>query len=1207
MGSDFLSTFRDALLDFLSPLAEVADDTVAREAWLAQLGHTAAISGAPELGTIFAQAGAIKTELSALDLSTIESLAGIQNLLQTARSVSTLVQALRQFGNDPARASVAATLGEDIMALLLGSFLRRNHITLFRIASILTLIEAAETTSPAPAVIQNGVVVRESPYYDQFDFSRVSALLSNPGQTLRQYYFPNNLALAQDAWTAAGRVFGNLGYLASAVGLIWRTQYASLIPDPAPTDTGDDGGIDGPEGNDEGGPGEDVDADDDQDADATDQQDDDDGDTTPIDATPLPDTYFASAFPTFRLVLLSSSAGASTTGPGDEVAIELQCSSSSHPGATPGYIVSVTGTFDSATTFDAWRLTLSAGGQIPAFVLKPDGFGLVSSAVPVTGGAAKIKLDKLPAAGSSGPAFILGSPGGTRLEIGTLTVEGDFSYDPSHVAVAISTKAAQCSFVLKPSDGDGFLASVLPSDGLTTQFDLGLTFSSDGGLSIQGGAGLDAILPIGLSVAGVITIPSVHLALQAAANGVQAEVSASAGLAIGPLQVSIDRIGVLGLVTFPDGGGNFGPIDLGAQFKPPSGVGLAIDAAGVSGGGSLSYSPGQYSGVLQLQFNNLALEAFGLITTEVAGSDGYSFIALIDADFPPVQLGWGFTLEGVGGLMAVHRTALVDALRAAVKSGKVASILFPTSPISNASQIFGALNTLFPTAPGRFLFGPMALIGWGTPTVLTASIAVILELPEPIEIILLAKLTADLPTPSTSLVHLNMDALGLLDLTQDELSLDASLFDSKLVSFTITGDMALRANWGSQREFLLAIGGFHPQFTPPAGFPSLNRVTINMPSGIVSKLRLAAYLALTSNSVQFGATLDFSIGVSGCGISGHLSFDALLQLDPFHFSADISGSVAVTIGGDDLASVSLDASLSGPAPWHIAGSFKIHIVFFDVSVSFSQSWGLSAPSQQTSTVDVGALLSAALADPRNWSSQMPPGLSALVTTRQVEDATSVLAHPLAVLEVHEQIVPLDLSITHFGQAVPSGATEFSITGFRVGAQAAAYTAVQDDFAPAQFFDLSDTDKLTRPSFERHDAGAIMSGNLVANGTPVAKTIDYESFFINTPGVVTVDEGVPQPFPWASLGFVMRSGQAALKAISQSGKLRYAAPGNPVKVAEPSFALASTATLTAAGAPAAAGTTYSDVAAALKTALAATPSERDMLQIVASHELVKVAA
>jgi hypothetical protein len=1210
MAPDFLSEFRDALLDFLSPLGEIADDAVAREAWLGQLGHTAAISGAPELVTIFEQAGAIKTELSALDLSNVDSIAGIQNLLQTARSVSTLVQALRQFGSDPSRASIAASFAEDVLALLLGSYLRRSHITLFRTASILTLIQPAETTPQAPAVIQNGVTVRYSPYYDQFNFSAVSALISNPDQTLRQYYFPNNLAQAQDAWTAAGRTFGNLGYFANAIGLSWSTQYTSLIPDPAPVDTsgsgsddssGDDS-ADGPVTIDEGRVGEDGDATDDQDVEATDPQESDDGDTTPIDSTPLPDTYFASAFPTLRLVILSSA-----SNPGDQIAIELQCSSSSHPGNTPGYIVSLAGTFNSVTSFDSWQLTLSASGQIPAFVLKPAGFGLVSTAVPVSGGAAQIKLEKLAAAGSTGPAFILGSPTGTRIEIGTLTIEGDFSYDPSNIAAAVSAKVAQCSFVLKPSDGDSFLSSVLPSDGLTTQFDLGLTFSSNGGLSIQGGVGLDVTLPIGLSIAGVITIPSVHLALQAGASGLQAEVSASAGLSIGPIQASIDRIGVLGVVTFPEGGGNFGPIDLGANFKPPSGVGLAIDAAGVSGGGSLSFSAGQYSGILQLKFNDLALQAFGLITTQVAGNNGYSLIALIDADFPPVQLGWGFTLDGVGGLLAVHRTASVDNLRAAVKSGKVASFLFPTSPISNASQILGALNTLFPIAPGRFLFGPMALIGWGTPTVLTASVAVILELPEPIEIILLAKITATLPNPSSALVKLNMDALGVLDLTQDELSLDASLFDSKLISFVISGDMALRSNWSSsQREFLLAIGGFHPQFTPPSNFPTLNRVTIDMPSGIVSKLRLAAYLALTSNSVQFGATLDVFIGVSGCGISGHLGFDALLQLDPFHFAADISGSVAITVGGDDLASVSLDATLSGPAPWNIAGSFKIHIIFFDVSVSFSQSWGLNAPSQQTSTVDVGALLNAALADPRSWSSQLPAGLSALVSTRQIDDPSSVFAYPLALLEVHEQIVPLDLTITRFGEAVPWGATEFSVSDFRVGTQSTAYTAVRDDFAPAQFFDLSDSDKLSRPSYESHDAGAIMSGNLVTNGTSVAKTIDYESFFINSPGVVTVDEGVPQPFPWTALPIVMRYGAAARKAISQAGKLRYAAPGNPIKVSDPAFTLAGTATLAAVTTPAAAGTTYSDAAAALNKASAASPSQRDMLQIVGSHELIEVA-
>jgi hypothetical protein len=848
-----------------------------------------------------------------------------------------------------------------------------------------------------------------------------------------------------------------------------------------------------------------------------------------------------------------------------------------------------------------WDVDIDLSAAAAGFAVGSQGFTLfgTSSATGVSGTPVILKL----------PGLLIGGVTGTRLEIEQFQIAGDVSLNTSNPEYGMLLDLGSSALVITSSDGDGFLQSVLPSGGTQANFDFAIGWSNRRGLYFRGSIGLDATLPVGISIGGAITIPSIHLALQANNAAVTTEMSISVGLSIGPVQALVDRVGIMSSITFPSNDdGNLGVADLAFGFKPPSGVGLSIDSAGVSGGGFLAHydAKREYSGVLQLTSNDLTLQAFGLITTQVAGGNGYSLLALIDANFPPVQLGWGFTLNGVGGLLAVHRTASVDALRAAVKSGKIASILFPTSPITNASQILGTLDTLFPTAPGRFLFGPMALIGWGA-NILTASVAVIIELPEPIEIVLLAKLTAQLPNPSAPLVKLNMDALGVLDLTQDDLSLDASLFDSKLINFPITGDMALRANWSSQREFLLAIGGFHPQFTPPADFPSLNRVTINMPSGIVSKLRLAAYLALTSNSVQFGATLDVFIGVSGCGISGHLGFDALLQLDPFHFTADISGSVAITFSGDDLASVSLDASLSGPAPWNIAGSFKIHIIFFDVHKSFSKSWGLSAPSQQTSTVDVGALLNTALADPRNWSSQLPAGVSSLVATRKVDDASSIFAHPLAMLEVHEQIVPLGLTITHFGEAVPSGATEFSITDFRIGSQSTTPKAVQDDFAPAQFFDLSDNDKLSRPSFERHDAGAIMSGNLVTNGKSFAKTIDYESFFINTPGVVTVDEGVPQPFPWTALPIVMRTGSAALKTISQAGKLRYAAPGNPITVGEPVFTVASTSTLAAVTTPAAAGTTYSDAAAALKSAIATSSNLRETLQIVASHELIKVGA
>ncbi len=401
----------------------------------------------------------------------------------------------------------------------------------------------------------------------------------------------------------------------------------------------------------------------------------------------------------------------------------------------------------------------------------------------------------------------------------------------------------------------------------------------------------------------------------------------------------------------------------------------------------------------------------------------------------------------------------------------------------------------------------------------------------------------------------------------------------------------------------MAIGGFNPQFTPPPEFPALKRITIDMPSGMVTKMRLAAYLAVTSNTLQFGAQLDVFIGVSGYGLSGHLGFDALLQLSPFHFAADISGSIALMAGGDDLMSVSLDATLTGPAPWNIAGKFKIHLLFFDVHLKFSQSWGLDAPSPQIPSVDVGALLSAALADPRNWNSQLPAGLSALVSTRQVEDPAAVFAHPLAQLGVQQRIVPLGLAITRFGQAALAGADEFTITDFRVGSGAPGHSTVQDNFAPAQFFDLSDTDKLSRPSFELHDAGVLMSGSLVTSGSLQPKSIDYETFFIDTPGVVRVDEGVPQPFPWGVIDTVLRSGAAARKSISLAGNRRYAAPGNPIVVVEPAFVVVDTTSLAPHGPAPAGKTTYSDVNAILTDALAVSPDRRGSLQIIATHEMV----
>ena len=61
------------------------------------------------------------------------------------------------------------------------------------------------------------------------------------------------------------------------------------------------------------------------------------------------------------------------------------------------------------------------------------------------------------------------------------------------------------------------------------------------------------------------------------------------------------------------------------------------------------------------------------------GSKGFSLVILIATeDFPPIQLGFGFSLTGIGGLLGVNRTAMADVLRAGIKTGTVGSILFPS-------------------------------------------------------------------------------------------------------------------------------------------------------------------------------------------------------------------------------------------------------------------------------------------------------------------------------------------------------------------------------------------------------------------------------------------------------------------------------------------------------------------------------------------------
>jgi hypothetical protein len=855
-------------------------------------------------------------------------------------------------------------------------------------------------------------------------------------------------------------------------------------------------------------------------------------------------------------------------------------------------------TFPLTDTITLRVLPGTNAGSLFGILMKPDG---VSIKYPFQPGKTPpqasigVGMDFKPTTA----VILVGDTDATRLELQGTSLDFTASFVNDQFELDLTAQLTGLALVLRAGDGDSFIQSVVGDGETRIDIPLGVQWSSRHGVSFNGSSSFEVELQPHFTL-GPISIDDVTVSL-AVPSPRPPDIVLAVGAAIsgklGPVQFAVQGIGLKLATTFSSG--NVGPFDIGLGFMPPNGVGLAVDAAGVTGGGFLGHDDAkhEYDGVLQLQFINLALQAFGLITTQVAGGSGYSLLALIDAEFPPIQLGWGFTLEGVGGLFAVHRTASTDALHAALKAGQLSSILFPKNAITNAPVILAQLDAMFPTAPGRFLFGPMALIGWGTPRMLKASIGVVVELPEPVRVILLSRIEARLPNELKPVVRVNMDVLGVLDLGKNELSFDGILFDSKIIDYTLSGTMALRAAWGSpdHREFVLAIGGVHPRFTPPPDFPQLQRITIDMPSGPISKLRLAAYMAVTANAIQFGANLDVFLGASGFSVSGHLGFDALLQIIPFRFDSDIAGKVAITAGGDDIASVDLEGTLSGPKPYHIAGQFKVHIVFFDVGVSFDYSWGGDLLDLLAPAINVADLLETALADVRNWDALLPQGISPLVTVRQIDNAAILLAHPLARPGVHQSVVPLGLTITRFGEGVPSGDNTFTITGLRMGTGTIPHDATQDDFAPAQFFELTDDEKLERPSFERHDAGLRVKPGDVTSGAPVPKTAAYETFYVDTPGgSLREDPGVPLTPPGlGDLSVVLQFGSAG-RAATRNNRGRYQVPGNPIRVAEPAFVLADKTTMAAAGIGPAAGATFSEMHALL--------AGNRALQILATHEM-----
>ena len=250
-----------------------------------------------------------------------------------------------------------------------------------------------------------------------------------------------------------------------------------------------------------------------------------------------------------------------------------------------------------------------------------------------------------------------------------------FTADAAGLDVAFTLAASSGKLVIAPGDADGFLAMILPSDGLTADFDAGVIVSASRGVELTGGAGLEISKPVHLSLGSIGSVDALVAAVTIDDAGVH--ISAGAGLTVnlGPVGISVDHLGIGSTISFPDGGGNLGPFDIATGFAGPSGLALRLSLGTVTGSGALIFDPGhgRYLGGLDISVSDLFdLRLLGVLQTHSAsGGPGFSLILTGVATFPGIPIGLGFAIDQAGALIAINRRLDPNAVIAALAAGSL--------------------------------------------------------------------------------------------------------------------------------------------------------------------------------------------------------------------------------------------------------------------------------------------------------------------------------------------------------------------------------------------------------------------------------------------------------------------------------------------------------------------------------------------------------
>ncbi len=405
------------------------------------------------------------------------------------------------------------------------------------------------------------------------------------------------------------------------------------------------------------------------------------------------------------------------------------------------------------------------------------------------------------------------------------------------------------------------------------------------------------------------------------------------GVTISGLSVQVDDLSLrLPLATLAD------PSTWSVDLQ---GLAIGFSAPGlqIAGGLRKSETPEglEYSGMLLVKvqsFGLVALGSWGTFHDEQGDFDTFFLFAGLFAviGLPPL-----LEIRGLGLGFGYNRRLLIpEDIEAIPDFFLVAALDDPGRLTASPLDVLREMKEQVPARRGSFWFA-VGLHGTTFSLVhLTAVVYVALD--RGVEVGLLGVARMALPSDDSALVSIELAIKARFSSEEGLLSVQGQLTDNSWLlsrDCQLTGGFAF-FSWFKKGQFVLTIGGYHPNFQRPPEFPEVPRVGYRWQLFDALVIKGESYFALTNSCVMAGVRFEAVYDVGWLKAWFIAWADFLLSWDPFHY--DIS--IGVSLGARFTIEIDL---------W--VGTIRIS---FSVSIGGSLHV-LGPPLHGTVTADLGPI------------------------------------------------------------------------------------------------------------------------------------------------------------------------------------------------------------------------------------------------------------